>query len=86
MEPLAFLPMFGEAWRESAALLLGDFSTEGERERFAAGLGEAELLLDPEGDAELFLAATEEADFLAASDLLVLRPVDLRCPALESST
>ena len=86
MEPLAFLPRFGEALRESAALPLGEFSTEGERERFAAGLGDAELLLEAEGDAELFLATAEEADCLAASDLLVLRPDDLRCPAPEFST
>ena len=56
---------------------MGDFSTEGEGERFAAGLGDLELLLEGEGDAELFLAVSEPLP-LPASE--VLAPEDLRPP------
>ena len=50
----------------SEALLLASESTgDGERERFCAGLGDAELLLEVVGDAEGFLAEGE-ADALLA--------------------
>jgi len=76
------LSSFGDALGESVALLLG-FSTEGERERFVAGLGDVELFLDDEGDAELFLAVGD-TDCLLATGLLA--PGDLRFPAFEDST
>lgn len=77
-----FLPRVGEALPEPEALPLGDFSTEGEEERFAAGLGDAELLLDGEGEAELLLAEKEALSF-PASELLALD--DLRPPTRDFS-
>ena len=46
-------------------------------ERFAAGLGDAELLLDGEGEAELLLAVKEALSFPASERLA---PDDLRPP------
>ena len=72
-----FLPRVGEALPEAEALPLGDFSPEGEVERFAAGLGDAELLLDGDGEAELLLAVKEALSFPASERLA---PDDLRPP------
>ena len=77
-----FLPRVGEALPEPEAFPLGDFSTEGEEERFAAGLGDAELLLDGEREAELLLAVKEALSY-PASELLA--PEDLRPPTRDFS-
>ena len=76
-----FLP--AAALGEPEALPLGDFSTEGERERFEAGLGDLELLLDGEGDAGLFIAVREPLP-LPASEVLAV-PEDLRPPTRDCS-
>ena len=82
MATSVFLPRVGDALPEPEALPLGDFSTLGEGERFAFGLGDLELLLDGEGGAELFIAVKEVLS-LPASELLA--PDDLRPPTLDFS-